>query len=298
MWRHRGELRAGVRALSWLALATYISMCPAIANTVWFHSAPVPPTPLATRLAAQQGIAAHANPGDPISGELYRPSGTGPFPAVVALPGCTGRFDPISERNISRHYTDRGYAVLWTDSFSTRGIQHQCGFVPHPVDQVLDAYGALDFLTVQPFIDPARVIVLGVAQGGTTALGLASPTGFTQGISPHRFIAAIAYSPHCYPGFATVTVPTLILTGEVDSWNPAAECEAMMAQRPATATATGTDTGATERLIVFPGAYHGFNLAGLKDHPTELFWHYMDYNEHADRAAWAAVETFLATLGH
>jgi dienelactone hydrolase len=249
---------------------------------------------MATRLAAQQGTVAHADPGDLISGELYRPAGTGPYPAVVALPGCTGRFDPVSEREITSRYTDHAYVVLWTDSFSARGIEHQCGFVPHPVDQALDAYGALDFLATQPFVDPAHVIVLGVAQGGTTALSLASPAGYAQGISPHRFIAAIAYSPHCYPGFATVSIPTLILTGEVDSWNPAVECEAMMAEH----TGTGAGTGATERLIVFPGAYHGFNLAGLKDHPTELFWHYMDYNEHADRAAWAAVEALLASLGH
>ena len=233
-------------------------------------------------------MVAETNPGDPINGELYRSSGTGPFPAVVALPGCIGRFDPVSERQISRRYTDRGYVVLWVDSFSARGIKHQCGFVPHPVDRALDAYGALDFLAAQPFTDPARVIVLGVAQGGTTALGLASPAGYTQGVSPHRFAAAIAYSPHCYPGFATVTIPTLILTGEVDSWNPVAECEAMMAQR--------TGAGATERLIVFPGAYHGFNLIGLKDHPTELFWHYMEYNERADRAAWAAAVAFLAAI--
>ncbi len=289
MWRIVRLHQAVMIAVSCFVLVTYSGVGVAVADTVWFHSEAVPPSPMVARLAAQRGIAAHAIPGDPISGELYRPAGDGPFPAVVALPGCTGRFDPVSERDITRRYTELGYVVLWVDSLSARGIQHECGFVPHPADQALDVYGALDFLAAQPFIDPARVILLGIADGGTTALGLASPAGYAQGISSHRFIAAIAYSPHCYPGFATVTVPTLILTGEVDSWNPAVECEAMMAQR--------TGAGATERLIVFPGAYHGFNLIGLKDHPTELFWHYMDYNEHADRAAWAAVVALLATLG-
>jgi len=272
----------------WLTLAGLICAGTATADTVWFRSAGPPPSPLATRLAAQHGMVARAEPGDPISGELYRPAGAGPFPAVLALPGCTGRFDPASERDITHRYTGRGYIVLWVDSLGARGIRQQCGFVPHPVDLALDAYGTLDFLAAQPFVDPARVIVLGFAQGGTAALGLASPSGYAQGVSPYRFIAVIAYSPHCYPGFATVTVPTLILTGEVDSWNPAVECEAMMAQR--------AGAGAPERLIVFPGAYHGFNLVGLKDHPTEVLWHYMDYNEHADRAAWAAVDAFLTAL--
>jgi dienelactone hydrolase len=103
--------------------------------------------------------------------------------------------------------------------------------VPHPVDRPLDAYGALNFLAARDYVDPARLVVLGFAQGGTTALGLASPNGYTQGVSPHRFAGAIAYTPQCYPGYATVSIPTLILAGEVDSWNPAADCEAMMAGR-------------------------------------------------------------------
>lgn len=281
--------------IGWLMLATGVcvgAVCTgaAKAETVWFRSAPVPLSPMAVRFAVQRGVAPRPEPGDPISGVLYRPAGARRFPAVVALHGCTGRLDPVSERDVTHHFTERGYILLWVDSFGARGIQQQCGFVPHPVDLALDAYGALDFLAAQSFVDPTRVIVLGFAQGGTTALGLATSSGYAQDVSPRRFAASIAYSPHCYPGFATVTVPTLILIGEVDSWNPAVECQAMMAQH--------TDAGATERLIVFPGAYHGFNLLGLREQPTEVLWHYMEYNEHADHAAWAAVVAFLATLAH
>ena len=282
--------RALIRGLALAASVCAGAACIGVARaeTVWFRSASAPRSPLAARLAAQRGMAAPAASGEPISGELDRPAGAGRFPAVVALHGCSGPVDPVSQRDITRHYTERGYVVLWVDSFGARGISQQCGFVANPVDRALDAYGALDFLAAQDFIDPAHVIVLGFAEGGTTALSVASPSGYTQGISPRHFAAAIAYSPYCHPGFATVTMPTLILTGEVDGWNPAVECEAMMALR--------TGDGATERLIVFPGAYHGFNLVGLKDHPSDMFRHYMDYSEHADRAAWVAVAAFLAAL--
>ncbi len=295
MWRVSGMHRPARAIICWLALATSVyagaaCISDAKAETVWFRSAPVPLSPMAARIAVQRGMAARPEPGDRIGGVLYRPEGAGQYPAVVALHGCTGRLDPVSEQDITQHFTERGYVVLWVDSFGARGIQQECSYVPHPVDLALDAYGALDFLAAQSFVDPTRVIVLGFAQGGTTALGLATQSGYAQNVSPHRFAASIAYSPHCYPGFATVTVPALILIGEVDSLSPAVECQAMMAQR--------TGAGAAERLIVFPGAYHGFNLLGLRDHPTEVQWHYMEYNEHADHAAWAAVVTFLAALEH
>jgi hypothetical protein len=114
--------RSLVKALSLAIFSTYVCMIAPKADTVWFRSAPTPLSPLAARLAAQPGAAAPANQGDRISGELYRPAGPTPYKAVVALLGCTGRFDLVSEREITRRYTDRGYVVLWVDSFSARGI--------------------------------------------------------------------------------------------------------------------------------------------------------------------------------
>jgi len=58
---------------------------------------------------------------------VYRPSGDGPFPAVVALHGCAGlagRSGPIAARY--RDWGERlaadGFVVVFPDSFGSRGL--------------------------------------------------------------------------------------------------------------------------------------------------------------------------------
>src|SRR5438128_10876427 len=66
-----------------------------------------------------------------LRGILYRPEGPGPFPGVVALHGCGGLLN--SSGNVVRRYADwgnrlanAGLAVLFPDSFSSRGLSGQC----------------------------------------------------------------------------------------------------------------------------------------------------------------------------
>jgi dienelactone hydrolase len=62
---------------------------------------------------------------------LYRPTGSGPFPAVVALHGCAGLFEKsgaLSPRHVdwAERLAARGFIVLLPDSFGSRGAQPQC----------------------------------------------------------------------------------------------------------------------------------------------------------------------------
>jgi poly(3-hydroxybutyrate) depolymerase len=63
----------------------------AAAETVHFRTATTPPTPLQQRLARERSQLVLEPPSEEIVGELYRPPGNGPFPAVVTLHGCSGR---------------------------------------------------------------------------------------------------------------------------------------------------------------------------------------------------------------
>jgi dienelactone hydrolase len=72
-------------------------------------------------------------------------------------------------------------------------------------------------------------------------------------------------------------VPTLILIGDLDDWTPARVCQAMMTER--------NGEGAPINLVVYPGAYHGFNAVSLRDKPRSYFGHHLEYNEAADRSA-------------
>lgn len=114
---------------------------------VRFSSAAVPPSALKQRLAQERGEIAQPEPADEIAGELYRPEGAGPFPAVVALHGCGGRA-MVSEQIIADRFVSWGYVYLAVDSFGPRGIRETCDRrgPAQPVDSEMDAFGAADFL--------------------------------------------------------------------------------------------------------------------------------------------------------
>ena len=66
-----------------------------------------------------------------LDGVLLRPRGTGAFPAVVLLHGCTGLRTATGAiqaklRFWGEHLRDLGYVALLVDSFTTRGIDEVC----------------------------------------------------------------------------------------------------------------------------------------------------------------------------
>jgi len=140
---------------------TSILTTSAAAETIHFRSATWPPTPLQLRLAkAGDTIAEQASV--PLSAELYRPPGKGPFPAVILLYPCSGRLPARIEQTDAARYTALGYAVLALDNFTARGIADGgCTGGGASVDGVMDAYGALTHLAGLPFIDPERIAIVG-----------------------------------------------------------------------------------------------------------------------------------------
>ena len=286
-----GEPGMNMRAALALLLQLYAMASwagAASADPVQFRSAPVNPTPFMVRQAQVRGTVAVSRPGDMIAGDIYKPAGTGPFPAIVALHGCEGW--PSSEegrRRQAERYVSQGYVFLAVDSFGPRGIEQAC--VPPPgsasADRLGDAYGALDWLSSQSFVDVSRVAVLGASQGGSAALLAISPVAALQGYN-HRFAAAAAFYPVCSPALAVVNAPLLVLIGALDDWTLAADCQAMMA--------TPAEGSAPKTLEVYPGAYHAFNGQSVRDHPREVFGHHLEYDDAATKTANAALAEFLS----
>src|ERR1043166_946135 len=110
---------------------------------------------------------------------LYRPAGDGPFPAVVALHGCgglAGRSGPVAVRY--RDWGERlvadGFAVLFPDSFGSRGLASLCSIRERSVrtarERVADALAARHWLQSQGWVVPNRVSLLGWQNGGGAAL--------------------------------------------------------------------------------------------------------------------------------
>jgi len=219
-------------------------------------------------------------PGDRIQGDLAKPDGAGPYPAVIGLHGCAGMHDTTKQR-LADELVARSYVVLLVDSYATRAIDHACtssAFVTF-LRRRPDAYGALIFLAGQTFVDPHRVAAVGFSAGGWVALSAAEPNSFELFAPPSnlRFRAAAAFNPPCKQAMARPGIPTLIFIGALDDWTPAADCSNKIAS-------WGND-GPPVELVVYPGAHHGFYYPHLQPGMT-LFDHWVEYNgEAADNAS-------------
>ena len=205
-----------------------------------------------------------------LSGILFRPEGPGPFPGVVALHGCGGlvsRAGKILPRFAD--WGDRlaadGLAVLFPDSFSSRGLSRQCRVRERRVrssrERVADANAARRWLQSQSFTIKDRVSLMGWSNGAIATLWAvrrrATPRDGTA-----DFRSAVAFYPGCRrleTAAWSARVPTLILIGRADDWTPAAACERMVAgTRGRSARAT---------LIAYRGAYHEFDRP---DYPVRM----------------------------
>jgi dienelactone hydrolase len=267
-----------IASASVVALFVGLVVLPCAAETVRFPTATTPPTPLQERLARERGQPISSPAAVQLTGELYRPTGDGPFPAVVGLHGCAGAPSRENAAAAGAAYVALGYALLIVDSFGPRGLTQRC-LIEHgvPADRIMDAYGGLLYLAALPFIDPDRIAVVGYSQGADMALEAVKLGGIETQFS-RQFRAAIAYYPWCVDSFGTVSVPTVILIGELDDWTPAQNCKEMMTKR--------SGQGAELHLVVYPGAYHSFNSGRLRGKPEMQYGHRNEYNEAAAQAAW------------
>jgi dienelactone hydrolase len=202
-----------------------------------------------------------------LRGTLFRPAGQGPFPAVVALHGCGGLVDrrtPITPR--FQEWGDRlaaaGFAVLFPDSFSSRGLRSQCRVRERKVrasrERVDDANAARVWLQNQPWVTADHVSLVGWSNGATTALWAVRPQVAKKEDKPDFRSAAVFY-PGCRlldKVAWSARIPTLVLIGAADDWTPAKPCEQMVAR------ARGRSALAT--IVSYPRAYHEFDRANYR----------------------------------
>jgi dienelactone hydrolase len=198
---------------------------------------------------------------------LFRPAGPGPFPAVVALHACDGLGDgatPIDERyrEWGEHLAASGFAVLFPDSFGSRGLGSQCKqnlrAVRASKTRINDAIAARHWLQTQPWVIADRVSLLGWSHGATTTLWAVRRRNEPEPDKTPDFRSAAALYPNCRRASAfawSARIPTLILIGRADDWTPASACEQMIVG------ARGRSAGAL--IQVYSDAYHDFDRAKL-----------------------------------
>jgi dienelactone hydrolase len=140
---------------------------PVLSGAAWFGALAMRMVRVRARPSGPKLISMPILAGRSPPGAAARPDGEGPFPAVVVLHGCAGYFGTMP--TLADRLKSWGYAALAVDSLGPRGIADQCGALF--IEQAIDAYAPLNYLSRQPFVDPGRVAVLGFSMGGGSALG-------------------------------------------------------------------------------------------------------------------------------
>lgn len=204
-----------------------------------------------------------------ITGLLLRPSGAGPFPAVVLLHGCGGlytREGRLTGRHSewARTLCGHGFTALLVDSFTPRGLRQICTLKERPLrasrERTLDAYGALAYLQGRPDTRRDAIGLMGWSHGGVATLFAVDPaTPARPRLAPEAdFRAAVAFYPGCRPEAQQAwrsNIPLLMLLGGKDDWCPARHCVAVAERAKA--------QGAPVEWVVYPQAHHDFDAPAL-----------------------------------
>jgi dienelactone hydrolase len=209
----------------------------------------------------------NATPDKPemIRASVTRPSGPGPFPAVVIMHGCGG-VSPQLER-WSRWFADHGYVGMVVDSFGPRKVKGDCA-PESPEDipvtaRLDDAIGALRWLQAQPDVRKDRIGSIGFSQGGVYAMSVVNGPSLER--AARRGVRAepgFAAGVGVYPGGCKSLIPQLavrpllVLIGGADDWTPPTFCQQMVDSMKS--------RGADTRIVVYPGAYHYFDVEEQK----------------------------------
>lgn len=277
------------RSLTMMAVATMLHLCAATnaraEDVVQFPPISYRLSDFQKARAQSRGDANENSPRPVITGYLSKPAEEGRHPAIVLLHGCGGL--STFHRREAESIRDWGYVVLAPDSFTSRDIKDAC--VPERRDtapRAEDAFGALFYLSKLPFVDPARVAVVGYSHGGGVALRIAMQSQRTLYEMPDdlMFRAAATYYPPCEILTERLVMPTLILIGDKDDWTRASDCELAVRRQ--------VGGPALLSLTVFPGVYHSFNFPGFAE-PRQIYGHWSIFNEAASKLAKSELRQFL-----
>ncbi len=203
----------------------------------------------------------------PLTMAIYRPTGPGPFPALVLVHTCGGLHPEI--RDWTKLALERGYVVFVMDSLSQRGIKDGCS----PASWVLPFRGAKDALQAREhlrkfaFVDQDSVALAGFSWGAMVGLAVSSGAIASQ-LSSSRYGAVVSFYPICYfPGNgqfqavewlrAEVDKPLLVLMGDQDTEAPPAECVSRLEKL--------TQKGAPVEWHVYPATTHCWDCSSLNN---------------------------------
>jgi dienelactone hydrolase len=217
---------------------------------------------------------------------LAKPSGKGPFPAVVLAPGCDGFHGaysaPVYDRYRGR-LVDAGFAVInvdFTRAHDIASCADDNGFLISSEDYAKDILAAVAYLAKESSVDPARIHVMGWSYGGGasfSALALAERESV-------KIKSVVAFYPYC-KGALGWKQPKAVLTlvALADDMAPFKQCTDLVKDAL---------DNKSMRVVEYPDAHHSFDQFTIPT-PITLPFGTIGYNEKAATQSWSELEAFL-----
>ena len=242
---------------------------------------------------------------------LLKPDGDGPFPAVMLGHQCGGlvfsRANPQAANwsmlEWAKRFHSAGYVTLLIDFMGPRGAQQVCQGPQAGVTlgrTVKDSYQAADYLRKLPYVNPAKVAMVGYSQGALIALFNNSKSFREEFRQARGFDAYVSFYPPCRimsigPNRffndvvqKDIEKPHLFLLGGADNEAPASDCEALLAPIKASGKPVQVHTYAAETHCWDCKSLNGFSKPGLLG--TVMY----TYSESATIDSFARTKAFLA----
>jgi len=244
---------------------------------------------------------------DDLDGEIeahhlaYIPAGEGQFRAVIIAPGCSGIASEDQEweksnpslrqgdllfrshyRRVAEAFKAEGYATFLIDVHTAEGVLTACAgeISSERVAEYID--GAVEWAIDHPQVRPDSIHLVGYSMGGR---------GVLQWLNgPRNQAQHVKSSIAVYPGCAehkdiTIEIPVLALLGGADDIADPDVCENFFENVRISDQIT---------VIRYPGARHGFDIAGAPAVLDEGNGKTIGYQQEAAEASWQAILEFLS----
>jgi putative CocE/NonD family hydrolase len=125
-------------------------------------------------VVVEKNILIPMSDGVELAGDLFRPEGNGPWPAILCFIPYhkDGRGGLGTVEGLHRHFAGKGYACVTLDF---RGLGNSGGTNPHPFDpqEAKDGHEAVEWIAAQKWCS-GKVGMWGVSYGGITSLSVAA----------------------------------------------------------------------------------------------------------------------------
>lgn len=152
---------------------------------------------------------------------LYRPTGAGPFPAVLVLHTSSGLRPP--DHAYANRLADEGFVCLVPDFFTPYGLNQanrRLTFTTHAQAIYADFVAAINMLKGMKEVQADRIGAVGFSNGGYWALLLAANGHVQAGVSYYGALTGAATDKplHAFQAaFTSKSSPVLVLHGARDS---------------------------------------------------------------------------------